>query len=173
MAIATIYTMTGCEHCATLEGLISSAGLTSQVTVVVDQGVKCGSGTPCTVISATGTCYGFPSCDETCQMAAIQAAASPTATKTSTTTPAATPKAAGTTTVVTPTPAWRTSNWGNELSIDWGAKNPKPTIAQTPAGYEPPDVSLTPVLPLPPVMSDGITVSLRDHKRLPIGRKVA
>jgi len=96
MTIATIYTMTGCEHCATLVGLIASAGLTGDVAVVVDQGVKCGSGTPCTVISATGTCYGFPSCDETCQMAAIQAAASPTATKTSTTTPAATPKAAST-----------------------------------------------------------------------------
>src|ERR1035437_9885978 len=90
MAIATIYTMTGCSHCAALESLIRNAGLTNSVSVVENGNLPCGSGTPCTVIASTGTCYGFPSCDENCQMAAIQKASSATATKTSTTTPAKT-----------------------------------------------------------------------------------
>ena len=171
MAIATIYTMTGCSHCATLEGLISSAGLTGDVTVVTDQGVKCGSGTPCTVITSSGTCYGFPSCDETCQMAAIQAASSSTAAKTSTTTPAKTTSPAPAT--AAPTPAWKTTKWSNTVSIDWGAKNPKPVVVETPAGYEPPDTDLTPVLPLPAPVSAGISVALRDHRKKPVGRKVA
>ena len=169
MAIATIYTMTGCEHCATLEGLISSAGLTGSVTVVNDQGVKCGSGTPCTVITSSGTCYGFPSCDETCQMAAIQAASSGTAAKTS---PVATTSAAPA--AVAATPTWKTTKWSNTVSVDWGAKNPLPVVAETPAGYTPPDTDLTPVLPLPPPVSAGISVALRDHRRKPpIGRKIA
>jgi hypothetical protein len=40
-----------------------------------------------------------------------------------------------------------------------------PKIAQTPAGFESPDVSLTPVLPIPPAVAEGITVVLRDHKK--------
>jgi hypothetical protein len=57
--------------------------------------------------------------------------------------------------------------------VDWGAKNTPPTIAQTPATYQPPDVTLTPVLPVPPPVTDGITIALRNHKKMPIGRKVA
>ena len=168
--IATIYTMTGCSHCADLEGLIANAGLTNSVAVVNDQGVKCGSGTPCTVITSTGTCYGFPDCDETCQMAAIQKASSSTATPASTTTPAKTTTAAP---AAAATPAWKTTKWSNTVSIDWGARNPLPTVAETPVGYEPPDISLTPVLPLPAPVSAGISVALRDHRKKPVGRKVA
>ena len=170
MAIATIYTMTGCSHCATLVQLIASANLTSQVTVVNDQGVKCGSGTPCTVITSTGTCYGFPDCVETCQMAKIQAASSSTATPSSTTTPAKTSTAPATTAAA---PSWKTTRWSNYVTIDWGARNPKPVVVETPVGYEPPDISLTPVTPLPPPVSAGIQVALRDHRKKPVGRKVA
>jgi len=104
-------------------------------------------------------------------MAAIQAASSGTAAKTSTTTPAKTAAAAPAT--GSPTPAWKTTNWGNELSIDWGARNPKPVVAETPVGYEPADISLTPVLPLPPPVSAGIQVALRDHRKKVVGRKVS
>jgi len=175
MSIATVYALTGCEYCESLISLISNAGLTSQVSIVYDQGNGgCGSANPATVIG--GTCHGYPSCDYNCQFAAIQAAASPAAKQSSTTKPVSTAKTAPTasaTTAASTTPAWRTTKWSNTLTIDWGAKNPKPTIAETPAGYEPPDVSLTPVLPLPPVMAAGITVALRDHKKMPPGRKVA
>ena len=169
MTVATVFIMDGCSHCATLEGLISSAGLTSQVSFVYsDPG--CGfSSTPGTKTAAG--CYGFPSCDETCQFNAIKTAtsgATPTATPAK---PAATSKAAAATTAATP--SWKTTHWSNDISVNWGAKNTAPTIAETPVGWTPPDVTLTPVLPLPPAMATGITVSLRDEKKMPRGRKVA
>jgi len=175
MSIATVYALTGCEYCESLISLISNAGLTSQVSIVYDQGNGgCGSANPATVIG--GVCHGYPSCDLNCQFAAIQAAASPAAKQSTTTTPTSTAKAAPTasaTTTANTTPSWKTAKCSNTLTINWGAKNPKPTIAETPAGYEPPDVSLTPVLPLPPVMAAGITVALRNSKKMPPGRKVA
>ena len=165
-----VYVLTGCEYCASLEAGISSAGLTNSVTMHNDQGNGgCGSANPSTVIN--GKCYGYPGCDVDCQLAAIKAAVSspstPTATtaKPATTSSAAAPAAAAA--------SWMTSKWGNELTVNWGAKNPVPTIAETPIGWEAPDISLTPVLPLPPAMAAGITVSLRDEKKMPRGRKVA
>ena len=165
-----VYVLTGCEYCASLEVGISSAGLTNSVTMHNDQGNGgCGSANPSTVIN--GKCYGYPGCDVDCQLAAIKAAVSspstPTATtaKPATTSSAAAPAAAAA--------SWMTSKWGNELTVNWGAKNPVPTIAETPIGWEAPDISLTPVLPLPPAMAAGITVSLRDEKKMPRGRKVA
>jgi hypothetical protein len=166
-----VYVLTGCEYCASLEAGISSAGLNGSVTIHTDQGNGgCGSANPSTVIN--GVCKGYPGCDVNCQLAAIKAAVSssstPTATpaKPTTASTAAAPAAAA-------SPSWMTAKWGNELTVEWGAKNPKPTIAETPTGWEAPDISLTPVLPLPPAMAAGITVSLRDEKRMPRGRKVA
>ena len=166
-----VYVLTGCEYCASLEAGISSAGLNGSVTFHTDQGNGgCGSANPSTIIN--GTCHGYPSCDVDCQLAAIKAAVSSPSTPTATPAkPATTTKAAGV--AATPTPSWKTSRWGNELTVNWGAKNPKPTIAETPVGWEAPDISLTPVLPLPQAMAAGITVSLRNEKRMPKGRKVA
>jgi hypothetical protein len=166
--------MDGCSHCATLEGLISNAGLTSQVSFVYsDPG--CGfNSTPGTKTAAG--CYGFPSCDEQCQFAAIQTATSsgksaPTATPAKPVTTTTT--AATATKVVDNNPPWKKLKWSNTLTINWGGKNAPPVIAETPVGWTPPDISLTPVLPLPPVMQTGVTVALRDHRRMPKGRKVA
>ena len=167
-----VYVLTGCEYCASLESMISAAGLTSKVTFHTDQGNGgCGSANPSTIIN--GVCHGYPSCDINCQLAAIQAAVSSPATPTATPAKPATASTAAAPAAAAATPSWMTSNFGNELTINWGVPNPKPTIAETPVGYEPPDVSLTPVLPLPPAMAAGITVSLRDEKKMPIGRKVA
>jgi hypothetical protein len=70
------------------------------------------------------------------------------------------------------TPAWKLTIWSNAVTINWGEKNPKPTIAETPVGWQHPDVELTPVLPLPPQMTTGITVALRDHKKMPSEKKI-
>ena len=170
-----VYVLTGCEYCASLESGIASAGLTGKVTYHTDAGAAGCSANPATVIN--GKTYGYGggcgNCDVDCQLAAIKAAVSAPATPTATTAKPATASTASAPASAAATPSWKTSNFGNELTINWGVPNPKPTIAETPVGYEPPDVSLTPVLPLPPAMAAGITVSLRDEKRLPKGRKVA
>ena len=124
-----VYAITGCEYCAALESGISSAGLSSSVTIHMDQGNGgCGSANPSTIIN--GTCHGYPSCDINCQFAAIQAAVSGGATTATPAKPAttttATPKA--TSAAVDPNPAWKETRWSNELTIDWGAKNPMPTV---------------------------------------------
>jgi hypothetical protein len=165
-----VYVLTGCEYCASLEAGISSAGL--NVTMHTDQGNGgCGSANPSTIID--GKCYGYPGCDVDCQLAAIKAAVSSSSTPTATTANPTTTSTAATPAAAAATPEWMTTKWGNELTINWGAENPKPVIAETPVGWAAPDISLTPVLPLPPTMAAGITVSLRDEKRMPKGRKVA
>ena len=69
------------------------------------------------------------------------------------------------------------SKWGaKEIVITWGGAGggggggttstpTTPTISQTPADYQPSDVSLTPVSPIPPPVAQGVTVVLRDHKK--------
>ena len=172
-----VYTATGCEYCEALKGWISNAGsgVSSKVTIHTDEGTGgCGNGTvPCTIIN--GTCYSYSGgCDNSCQWSHIQSAVSsaPAATPAK---PATTTSTAGSTATneTTTTPAWKTTIWSNEITVDWGAANPRPTIAETPGGWEPADVTLTPILPLPPPMTTGLTVALRNHKKLPIGRKVA
>lgn len=71
------------------------------------------------------------------------------------------------------TPPWKTSDWSNIVTIDWGQRNPRPAIAEEPVDWMSPDIQLTPVLPLPPIRSTGITIALRDHKKMPKGRKIA
>lgn len=172
MVVAQVFVATGCEFCAQLEGMISSAGLTSQVTYVYsDPG--CGFGSTPGTKTAKG-CFGYPSCDVNCQLNAIKAAVDAGKAPAAPATPAKPATASKTTPAVTEaTPAWKTTNWANEITVDWGVKNPKPVIAETPAGWMPPDILLTPVLPLPPAVTAGITVALRDHKKMPKGRKVA
>jgi len=165
----TIITLSGCPHCANLESMLNNAQI--KYTVDMSQACQC---YPCAVLcdgSHVTSCGGNAENDV---FAAIQKSIAATTTKTSTTAPLSTttttPASAAS---VTTTPAWRTTKWSNALSVDWGAKNPLPTIAQTAAGYEPPDVSLTPVLPVPVPQAAGLTVALMDHKKMPIARKVA
>jgi hypothetical protein len=114
----------------------------------------------------------YPGCDSNCQLNAIKAAAAPSAKPATPAAPATTVKTAPAT-AIAPTPAWKTSEWSNDIVVNWGERNPKPVIAETPVGYQPPDIQLTPVLPIPPVITTGITIALRDHRRLPKGRKIA
>ena len=170
-----VYVLTGCEYCAQLEAGISSAGLNNSVTYHTDAGSAGCSANPATVINGVvhgygGNCGG---CDVDCQLAAIKAAVSSSSTTTPTTAKPTTASTASAPAAAAATPSWKTTKWGNELTVNWGVKNPVPTIAETPTGWEAPDISLTPVLPLPPPMAAGITVSLRDEKKMPKGRKVA
>ena len=161
----TIITLDGCPHCANLESLLSNAGI--KYTVDMSQSCQC---YPCAILcngSHVTSCGGGAENDV---FSAIQSSVASTAKAATPTTPAKTSTAAGT---AATTPSWKTTKWANELSVDWGAKNTPPVIAQTPATYQPPDVTLTPVLPLPPPVTDGITIALRNHKKMPIGRKVA
>ena len=160
----TIITLDGCPHCANLESLLNNAGI--KYNVDMSQACQC---YPCAILcngSHVSSCGGGAENDV---FSAIQASigsaksATPAA-------PAATSSSAG---AAATTPSWKTTKWANELSVDWGAKNTPPVIAQTPATYQEPDITLTPVLPLPPPVTDGITIALRNHKKMPIGRKVA
>ena len=166
----TVITMAGCPHCENLKSMLNSAGIKYNET---------GSGNcacyPCVVLcnGSTMDCCGK---DESTLFSAIKssiATTTPTSPTTKpTTTPAATPAAPKVTTETIKTTAWKTSLWSNEITIDWGKKNQRPTIKETPVDWQHPDVQLTPVLPLPPQMTAGITVALRDHKKMPRGRKV-
>ena len=162
-----IITLSGCPHCANLETMLNNA----KIAYTVDMSQSCAC-YPCAVLcdgSHVSSCGGGAENDV---FSAIQASIASTTKAATPTAPAATPKATPAASTAA-SPAWKTTKWANELSVDWGAKNPMPTIAQTPAGYEPPDVSLTAVLPLPPTQADGLTIALRDHKKMPIARKVA
>lgn len=162
----TIITLSGCPHCANLESMLASAGITYNN----DQSQSCQC-YPCAVL-CNGThvtsCGGNAEYDV---LAAIKTSIASATTPTSTTTPATT----ASTTPATASTAWKTSKWSNELSVDWGAANPKPTILQTPVGWTPPDVALTPVSPVPPGIAQGLTVAIRAKKKSKqtIGRKVA
>ncbi len=165
----TIITLSGCPHCANLETMLNNADIKYNNT----ESGSCAC-YPCAVLcdgSQVSSCGGGAENDV---FAAIQKSVASTTKAATPTAPAATPKATPAASAsAAASPAWKTTKWANELSVDWGAKNPLPTIAQTPAGYEPPDVSLTAVLPLPPTQADGLTIALRDHKKMPIARKVA
>ena len=160
----TIITLDGCPHCANLESLLNNAG----IKYIVDMSKSCAC-YPCAILcngNQVSSCGGGAEQDV---FTAIQqsVAAAKSATPAA---PASTPSSAG---AAATSPSWKTTIWSNELSADWGAKNTPPTIAQTPATYQEPDVTLTPVLPIPPPVTDGITIALRNHKKMPIGRKVA
>lgn len=162
----TVITLSGCPHCANLETMLQQKGI--KYNVDMSQACQC---YPCAVLcngTHVSSCGGNAEYDVLNAIVASVAVAAPTST---TTTPVSTTKTTPSTTSTTDE-AWKTSLWGNELTIDWGAKNAPPTIAQTAAGYEPPDVQLTPVLPLPPTVAQGIIIALRDRKK-PRGRKVA
>ena len=160
----TVITLSGCPHCANLETMLTNAGI--KYTVDMSQSCAC---YPCAILcngSHVSSCGGGAEQDvfnAIQQSVGTSKAATPAA-------PASTSASAGT---AATTPSWKTTIWANEISVDWGAKNTPPVIAQTPANYQPPDVTLTPVLPIPPPVTDGITIALRHHKKMPIGRKVA
>jgi len=165
----TVITMAGCSHCENLKSMLNNAGI--KYTETTSGSCAC---YPCAVLcngSSVSSCGGNAEVDV---FNAIKASIA-TATPSPTTKPATTPVAKPTTTAAAPppTPEWKTTVWSNEISINWGKKNPRPAIKETPIDWQHPDVQLTPILPLPPTMTTGITFALRDHKKVPRGRKVA
>ena len=160
----TIITLSGCPHCANLETLLTNAGI--KYTVDMSQSCAC---YPCAILCNGSHVSSCGSGAENDVFSAIQSSVA-TAKTATVATPATTSSSTGT---ASTTPSWKTTVWANELSVEWGAKNAPPTIAQTPSTYQEPDVTLTAVLPVPPAVTDGITIALRHHKTMPIGRKVA
>ena len=159
--------MDGCPHCANLESMISAAPDIAAHCNIQSGNCPC---YPCAVLCDGTTVNSCSPNDENTVFAAIKSSLSAGTATSTAAKPAATTTAKPATAAATP--AWKTTKWANELSIDWGARNPKPTIAETPAGYEQPDISLTPVTPIPPAVAQGVMIALRDHKK-PIARKVA
>ena len=177
MAQPTIYTSTGCPHCANLESCLGD--LLSKCTVINDNGSTDGT-VPATKLS-DGTVKDFShGCDENCQCAAIKADLAAQSTPAAQNSTSAAPASTSTAASSSPAPAWKTAagvpgtKWSNELSVDWQTQNPKPQLAETPVGYQPPDANLTAVLPIPPSsVTTGIDVIMRDLRTPVKGRKVA
>lgn len=169
----TVIVMDGCGHCSNLESMLNSAGIVYKTTT--SGGCGC---YPCAVLcngSTVTSCGGNAEYDVFNAIKASIAVSGGSTSQTGGTTSTKVTKPAETDTTVTvdDTPAWRVAIWSNEVTINWGEPNKRPTIKETPVDWQHPDVQLTPVLPLPPQMTTGITVALRDHKKMPKGRKVA
>jgi hypothetical protein len=166
----TVIYIPGCPHC---ENLMNNLLPSAKIAFTSTQSGSCAC-YPCATLcdgSSVSSCGGSM---EQAVFAAIQrsvASGTPVATPaqpvTTTTTPATSSN------VVDNNPPWKEQRWSNTVTINWGGKNAPPVVAETPVGWMPPDIELTPVLPLPPAMQTGVTIALREHRRMPKGRKVA
>jgi hypothetical protein len=168
----TVITMAGCPHCENLKSMLNSAGI--KYTETTSGNCAC---YPCVVLcnKSTMDCCGK---DESVLFNAIKtsiATAAPAPAPSTPANPSTTPTTKPTTPLVAggAAPTWKVALWSNEVAITWGEPNPRPTVKETPLDWQHPDVQLTPILPLPPLMTTGITVALRDHKKMPKGRKIA
>lgn len=182
-----LITTAGCPFCAALESAVSAQGI--PCTTVTDDpnysvprfpGVKLCNGTIIVTPAGVAETAAGESANAANLIAQMKAACwvAPTTTTTAATTTPGTAAVTSTTggmlkpskwaaneLVMTWTDASSGSSSGTDTTAPAVTITPAPT-AQTPVGYESPDVSLTPVLPVPAAAQGGITVVLRDHGKV-------
>jgi hypothetical protein len=156
--MAIIFSTAECSYCQELRGKLEQAGLKagtdySEVSDPSTLACKGFTSTPSTQLD-NGKCLPFSTCAVQCQYDAILAEhdGKQKTEPNVATTPVATAAQGGV--------------WSEEVSIKWGGVTTAPKKT-----YE--DLDVTSTVPVPPEVPIGLTIALRDHKKAPVGRKIA